>query len=132
NDDERIEETIERFDHRHEPLDVGIRRIALKRRRLDTIDRQRHDQDGLAAKRIAIGAEHHAAVALDERRERVGRAGLCAGLFRREADRRGLLLLSADRLLLFGHAGAGYVEIAWRWTCAWLSRSTSAAASPGC
>jgi hypothetical protein len=54
---------------------MRIRRVALKRGWLDTVDRQGDDQDRSAAKRIAIGAKDGATVALDERRQRIGRAG---------------------------------------------------------
>jgi hypothetical protein len=104
NDDERIEEAIERFDHRHQPLDVRIRRVALKRGRLDPVDRQRDDEDGFAAERIAIGAKHGTPVAFDRRRQRIGRAGILACLRRRQADRGRRLFLSADCLFLLGHA----------------------------
>ena len=49
----------------HQPLDVRIRRIALVRRRLDAIDRQRDEQQRRAAERIAVAAEDRAAVLLD-------------------------------------------------------------------
>jgi len=39
NHDERIEKAVECFDHRHQPLDMRVRRVALKGRRLDAIDR---------------------------------------------------------------------------------------------
>jgi len=59
---------------------MRVRRVALKGRRLDAIDRQRDDQDRLAAKRIAIGAKDRAAIALDERCHPIGSASACARL----------------------------------------------------
>ena len=58
----RIEEAAERLDDRHQPLDVRVRRIALVRRRLDAVDRQRREHRRGAAERLAIGREHGAAV----------------------------------------------------------------------
>ena len=73
--DDRIEEAADLLDHAHQPLDVRVGRIALIRRRLDARDRQRDEQQRLPAERIAVAAEHGAAVLLDLRRERVERAG---------------------------------------------------------
>ena len=72
NDDDRVEEAVERLDHFHQPLDVRVRRVALIGRGLDAIDRQRDDEDRRAAKGVAIGAEDCAAVAFDDRRQRLG------------------------------------------------------------
>ena len=52
--DDRIEKTAELFDHVHQPLDVRLRRIALKRRRLDAIDRERGQQQPDSADRIPV------------------------------------------------------------------------------
>ena len=68
-DDQRIEKAADLLDHRHQSLDVGLRRIALVRRRLDAVDRQRDDEHGAAAKRIAVLPEHRAAVRCDTRRK---------------------------------------------------------------
>jgi hypothetical protein len=57
------------FDHRHQLLDVRVRRIALVGRRLDPIDRQRHDQDRRPAERIPIRPQDGAAVLLDRARQ---------------------------------------------------------------
>jgi hypothetical protein len=40
NDDQGIEEAIERFDDGHQPFDVCVRRIALIWRRFHLVDRQ--------------------------------------------------------------------------------------------
>ena len=102
-DDDRIEEAAELFDHRHQPLDVRIRRVALKRRRLDAIDRQRR-----RAARACRRTDRDRRRAPRRRRARrappaIGRAGARARLRRRQADRRRRLLLSPD-CFLFGHA----------------------------
>ena len=64
-------------------------------------DRQRHDQQRLAAERIAVAAEHGAAVVLDLRRQRVERAALDRLRFRRrQPDGARRDFLPANRLLL--------------------------------
>src|SRR5207247_10428977 len=85
--DYRIEETADRFDDVHQPLDVRVRCVALIRSRLDAIDRQRNHEQRLPAEWIAVGTEDRAAVALDLRGQRVHRAaGTAPGLGGPEAD----------------------------------------------
>ena len=103
-DDHRIEKAAERLDHRHQTASRAVPKGRVERRRLDAIDRKRDDQDRRAAERVAVGAEHGASVALHDRRERIGRARTRPRFCRREADRRGGLLSSTDRLLLPGRA----------------------------
>ena len=61
--DDRIEESAERLDHGHQPLDVRLGRIALIRRRLDAIDRQRSQDGRRAAERLTVGRQHGASSA---------------------------------------------------------------------
>ena len=77
--DERIEEAADLLDHRHQFLDVRLGRIALVGRRLDFVDRQRHDQHRRAAERIAIGAQDGAAIVL--RRPRSDRGAILGSTF---------------------------------------------------
>ena len=86
---------------RHQPLDVRVGRIALVRRRLDAGDRQRDDQQRLAAERIVVLPEDGAAFVLDLRRELVERAGGdLFGFRRRQPDGPRRDLLPPDDLLL--------------------------------
>jgi len=104
-DDDRIEEPADRLDDRHQPLDVRIRRVALIRRRLDAIDRQRREQQRRATERVAVTADDSAAVGVNLLGEAVdvGAAGL-ACLLRAEPDGCGSDFLAADRLFAWRHA----------------------------
>ena len=64
--DNRIEKPPDRLDHYHQPLDVRVGRIALIRSRLHLPDGQRDQQQGRPAKRVAVAAQHRAAVGFDE------------------------------------------------------------------
>ena len=44
---------------------MRVGQVALERRRLDAVDRQRREQQRIAAERLAVAADHHAAFALD-------------------------------------------------------------------
>ena len=76
--DDRIEEAADRLDDAHQPLDVRIRRIALVRRRLDLLDRQRRQHDRLPAEWIVVPTEHGAAIVFNLTGEAVdlGAAGI--------------------------------------------------------
>ena len=60
--DDRIEEAADLLDDAHQPLDVRVRGIALEGRRLDACDRQRDEEQRLAAERVAVAREHGALV----------------------------------------------------------------------
>ena len=95
--DDRIEKAAERLDHVHQPLDVRLRGIALKRRRLDAVDRQRGEQHRRPAERLAIRRQHHAAVGFDlsferSRRRRVDISRVGGG----QADGLGRRFLAAS------------------------------------
>ena len=64
--DNRIEKPPDRLDHAHQPLDVGVGRIALIRSRLHLVHRQRDQQQRRSAKRVAVAAQHGSAVGFDE------------------------------------------------------------------
>jgi len=69
NGDDRIEETAERLDHSHQPLDVRLRWIALIGCRLDPIDRQRREHRGSAAEWLTVSSDHHPVVGSDPGQE---------------------------------------------------------------
>ena len=105
-DDDRIEEAADLLDDRHQLLDVRVGRVALVRRRLDAVDRQRDEQQRRAAERIAVASDDGAAVVFDLRGQPVdvGASGLAR--FRGgEPDGRGCGFLAADRLLAGGMRG---------------------------
>ena len=104
-DDEGIEEAADLLDDGHQALHVRLGRIALIRRRLDGVDRQRDQQDGRAAERVAIAAQHGSAIVFDagtQLAELTCLAGL-AHLARSETDRFRRGFLPSHRFLLFGH-----------------------------
>ena len=80
--DDRIEENPRAVDDVGELLVVRVRHIALKRRRLDLVDRQHRQQQRLPAERIEILPDHDAAGALD----RVLRVQRLAGNFRQHSS----------------------------------------------
>ena len=57
---------------------MGVGDVALEGRALDLLDRQRREDERVAAERLAIGGEHRAAVALDLAGERVELRGRSA------------------------------------------------------
>ena len=69
NQHQRIEEAPDLFDHRHQFLDVRVRRIALIGRGLDLVDRQGDDQHRRGAEWIPIHPQDGAGVALYGRGE---------------------------------------------------------------
>ena len=104
---DRIEKAAQRFDDLHEPLDVRLRRVTLVRRRLDTIDRERREEDGGAAERLAVRGEHGAAVLVHLRREPGGRRIVERfGIGGRQADGLGGDLLPATNGPFLRHASA--------------------------
>jgi hypothetical protein len=62
---DRIEKASHLLDDVHQPLYVRFGRIALVRRGLDAVDGQGNEQHAGAAERIAVAAEHRAAVGVD-------------------------------------------------------------------
>ena len=68
--DHRIEESVERIDRLGETSDVCLGEIALERRRLDAIERERGEKLPVSAQWIAIGGEHGAIVVADGAGER--------------------------------------------------------------
>jgi hypothetical protein len=103
--DHRIEEPADLGDHGGEPLGVGLGQLALVRRRLDLVERQRGERDPEPAERFAVGRDHRSAGRLDPRAQPRDLARRCVGhdLGRREADRAGLRCLLA--LALRGRLG---------------------------
>ena len=99
---DRIEEAADLLDHLHQPLDVRLRRIALIRRRLDAVDRQRRR----AARRVPPNgslyepstAPPSASTCERQRRGRADRRRRTPA--RREPDRFRRCLLPARGLLL--------------------------------
>src|SRR5882762_10480543 len=87
---------------------VGLREIALKRRRLDAIDGQDREDEGVLSERIAVGAEHKTAFALDPGAHFLGfgRKRVEPALGRQEAARAGLGL--ARRALRGGALESGF------------------------
>src|SRR6267154_1408823 len=71
---------------------VGLREVALKRRRLDAIDGQDREDEGILSERIAVRAEHKTAFALDPRAHFLGfgRKRVEPALGRQEAAGAGL------------------------------------------
>src|SRR5262245_694650 len=63
--DQRIEEQARLVEHAGELLVMRFRQVALEGRGLDLADRQRGEEDGIAAERLAVGAEHDPAFLLD-------------------------------------------------------------------
>ena len=103
--DDGIEEAPDLFDDAHEPLHVGIGRIALIRRRLDAIHRQRDDQKRRSAEGIAVAPEYNPSVSLDAFGQAVDLAsGRVLHLGRGEADRGWRHFLSSNGLFLRSHA----------------------------
>src|SRR5207248_5510047 len=93
------------LDDSHQPLDMGIRRIALIRRRLDAIYRERDEKQRLAAERIVVRGQHRAAMGLDLLRQSLDLGA--AGVLRfsgRETNGRGRNFLAANWLLAWRHA----------------------------
>src|SRR5207248_6919912 len=89
------------LDDADESFHVRFGRIALVRRRLDRRDRECDEQDGMSAKRLAVPAEHRAAVLLDLRGERVELTSVgVSRLSRRESNRSRRDFLPPDSLLL--------------------------------
>ena len=95
-----------RLDDAHEPLDVRIRGIALVRRRLDALDRQRGEQQRRAAERIVVSRQHRAPVFLHLAGKSIelGAVGL-AGFGGRQPDGRGSDFLAANGFLSRRHDG---------------------------
>ena len=102
---DRIEEDADLLDDRHQLLDVRIGGVALVRRRLDTIDRQRGQQQRRAAERIPIAADDGAAVVLDLRGEAIDlRPSDLADFGGGEPDGRGRDFLAPDGRFAWRHA----------------------------
>src|SRR5688572_16629866 len=80
-DDDRVEEAAELGDDGFELAHVSIGKIALIGRWFDLLDRQRSHDQPLAAKRLAITADHSAAIFLDGALQTFNSRGSCAGKF---------------------------------------------------
>ena len=71
--DHRIEIPSELVDRVGDPADMGLRQVALERRRLDAVDRQSGKQLPVSAEGITVRREHGTAVLLDVLRELLDR-----------------------------------------------------------
>ena len=86
--DDRIEEPADLFDDRHQPLHMRVGRIALVRGRLDLIDRESREHQGLAAEGVAVAAQYDAAIGFDLAREGLELWAACVlGFGRIQTDR---------------------------------------------
>src|SRR5688500_353204 len=80
-DDDRIEEAAELGDDGFELAHVSIGKIALIGRWFDLPNRQRSHDQPLATKRLAITADHSAAIFLEGALQTFNSRGSCAGKF---------------------------------------------------
>src|SRR5207249_1867049 len=73
--DHGVEISIEPVDRARQPADVCFRQVALKRRRLDALERKRGQELPVTAERIAIRRQHGPTVVLDRSRQGRNRHG---------------------------------------------------------
>ena len=105
--DDRVEEDPDLLDHPHQPLDVGLGRIALVGRRLHPVEGQGREGERVPAEGIAVLAQDRSAVTLDGGRQLAQRRVIGALRFGGgQPDRRRRSLLAADRFFPRRHASS--------------------------